>query len=55
MFKVCQSKPSSSQIYYLDMTTPDSASVYEPGSGNVLESVFSVLGERVYAVVEYFT
>ena len=49
------SKPSSSQIYYLDMTTPDSASVYEPGSGNVLESVFSVLGERVYAVVEYFT
>ena len=48
------SKPSSSQVYYLDMTAPDSASVYEPESGNFLDRIVSALGQRLYAVVEYF-
>ena len=48
------SKPSSSQVYYLDMTAPDSASVYEPEGGNILDQIVSALGQRLYAVVEYF-
>lgn len=48
------SKPSTSQVYYLDMDMPDSASVYETNSGGVLGGIFSSLGRGVYAVVEYF-
>ncbi len=48
------SKPSPSQIYYLDMTAPDSASVYAAENGNVLDKIFSSLGKGVYSVVEYF-
>lgn len=48
------SKPSSSQIYYLDMTAPDSASVYTVQEHHVLENIFSSFGKGFYSVVEYF-
>lgn len=47
------SKPSTSQIYYLDSNLPDSASVYTTaasGAGQIL----SVIGDKLHAVVEYF-
>ena len=48
------SKPSTSQIYYLDMDLPDSASVYEVQNNSILDKIFSSLGKGVYSVVEYF-
>lgn len=48
------SKPSPSQVYYLDMAAPDSASVYTVENGNVLDKLFSSMGKGLYSVVEYF-
>lgn len=48
------SKPSSSQIYYIDMATPDSASVYAVQENNALEKIFLSFGKGLYSVVEYF-
>lgn len=48
------SKPSPSQIYYLDSVSSDSASVYTPESENVMGKIFSSFGQGFYAVVEYF-
>ena len=48
------SKPSPSQIYYIDMGTEDSASVYAAQEYNVLDRVFSSFGQGFYSVVEYF-
>ena len=47
------SQPSDSQIYYIDLSEPDSAKVYsqeESGIGKLL----SMLGQGISAVVEYF-
>ena len=48
------SKPSPSQIFYLDMAVPDSASVYTVENENVLGKLFSSVGKGLYSVVEYF-
>ena len=47
------SQPSDSQIYYIDLSEPDTATVYadeESGIGKLL----SMLGRGIYAAVEYF-
>ncbi len=48
------SKPSSSQIYYIDLSEADSVVVYQQQSQSVLSRVFTSLGQGVCAVVEYF-
>ena len=48
------SKPSSSQISYIDLSESDSVVVYQQKSANVLSKVFASLGNGVCAVVEYF-
>lgn len=48
------SKPSSSQVYYIDLSESDSVVIYQQKSTNVLSKVFSSLGQGVCAVVEYF-
>ena len=47
-------KPSTSQICYLDMAGGDSAVVYQQEEPSVLSSVLTSLNHGVYAVVEYF-
>ena len=47
-------KPSSSQIYYIDLSEPDSVVVYQQKSPNVLSRALTSLGNGVCAVVEYF-
>ena len=47
-------KPSASQICYLDMAGGDSAIVYQQEEPSVLSSVLTALNHGVYAVVEYF-
>ena len=47
-------KPSTSQICYLDMACGDSAIVYQQEEPSVLSSVLTSLNHGVYAVVEYF-
>lgn len=47
-------KPSASQIYYIDLSEPDSVVVYRQSDGNVLSRVLTSLGQGVCAVVEYF-
>lgn len=48
------SKPSASQIYYIDLSEADSVVVYQQQSTSVLSRVFTSLGQGVCAVVEYF-
>ena len=48
------SKPSASQVYYIDLSEPDSVVVYQQKSQNVLSRVLTSLGNGVCAVVEYF-
>lgn len=48
------SKPSPSQIFYLDMAVPDSASVYTVENESVLGKIFSSVGKGLYSMVEYF-
>ena len=47
-------KPSSSQICYLDMNGGDTAIVYQKEEPSVLSSVLTSLNHGFYAVVEYF-
>ena len=47
-------KPSTSQICYLDMGGGDTAVVYRQEEPSVLSSVLTSLNHGVYAVVEYF-
>ena len=49
-------KPTSSQIAYLDITSEDSATVYQTESDrpSILSRMLSSLHHGVYAVVEYF-
>ena len=46
-------QPSESQIYYIDLSEPDNAHVYQ-SQGDGLGAFFERLGERIYAAVEYF-
>lgn len=48
------SKPSASQIYYIDLSESDSVVLYRQESDNVLSRVFTSLGQGLCAVVEYF-
>ena len=48
------SKPSASQICYLDVSGGDSAVIYEKEESGLLDRVLSSLNHGVYAVVEYF-
>ena len=48
------SKPSSSQIYYIDLSEGDSAVVYQQEETNVLSRLLTSLNHGIYAVVEYF-
>lgn len=47
-------KPTSSQIYYVDLSDGDSAVVYRQEEPGVLSRVLTSLNHGVYAVVEYF-
>ena len=47
------SQPSDSQIYYIDLSDPDTATVHEPEENGVMAVVEDV-AEGVGAVVEYF-
>ena len=48
------SRPSESQIYYIDLPGADQAVAYGSESGGVLDKFFASLGRDVYAVMEYF-
>ena len=48
------SKPSASQIYYIDLSEADNVVVYQQQSTSVLSKAFSSLGKGVCSVVEYF-
>ena len=48
------SQPSSSQIYYIDLSGGDSAVVYQQEETNVLSRILTSLNHGFYAVVEYF-
>ena len=48
------SKPSASQIYYVDLSAPDSVVVYQQSGTNVLSRIFTSRGHGVCSVVEYF-
>jgi len=47
-------KPSASQICYLDLSEGDSAVVYQKEDPGVLSRALTSLNHGVYAVVEYF-
>ena len=47
-------KPVSGQVYYMDLSSGDSAVVYQTESPNVLSRLLTSLHHGVYAVVEYF-
>jgi len=47
-------KPSSSQVYYVDLSKGDSAVVYQQKDPNVLNRLLTSLHHGVYTVVEYF-
>ena len=46
-------QPSDSQIYYIDLSDPDNAEVYQEQSQGVLQWL-EHLGQQLYAAVEYF-
>ena len=48
------SKPSSSRIYYIDLSEGDSAVVYQREEHNLLSRLLTSLNHGIYAVVEYF-
>ncbi len=47
-------KPSASQIYYVDLSTPDNVVLYRNTEGNPLKRVFTAVGQNVGSFVEYF-
>lgn len=47
-------KPSSSQIFYIDLSGGDNAVVYQETDPNVLSRLLTSLNHGIYAVVEYF-
>ena len=47
-------KPSSSQVYYVDLSEPDNVVIYQQEETNVLTRVFTAMGHNFGTVVEYF-
>ncbi len=47
-------KPSASQIYYIDMSGDDSVTVYQNEEVNVLSRIFTSFGHGIVSAVEYF-
>lgn len=47
-------KPSSSQIYYIDLSGSDAAVVYQQSDPGLLSEILTSLNHGIYAVVEYF-
>jgi len=47
-------KPSASQVYYIDLSNGDNAVVYQKEEATVLSRLLTSLNHGVYAVVEYF-
>lgn len=47
-------KPSASQVYYIDLSAPDSVEIYAQDNVSVLSRIFTSFGQSVYSVVEYF-
>jgi cell division protein FtsL len=47
-------KPSASQVYYIDLSAPDSVVLYQGADANLLERVFASVGQDVFSLVEYF-
>ncbi len=48
-------KPSSSQVYYIDLSAPDSVQVFEANNTSVLSRIFTSFGQGVVSAVEYFS
>ena len=48
------SKPSASQICYLDLSDGDSVVIYQKEDASLLDQLKETLSRSVYAVVEYF-
>lgn len=48
------SKPSHSQIYYIDMGAPDSASVYLTDNASAAQQFLVTIKNSVQAIAEYF-
>lgn len=48
------SKPSTSQVCYLDISDGDSVEIYREAANGPLERLRAALGRGVYAMVEYF-
>ncbi len=48
-------KPSSSQVYYIDLSAPDSVQVFETKDNSVLSRIFTSFGQGVVSAVEYFS
>ena len=49
------SKPSPSQINYIDLSAPDSVELCQTPNVSVLSRAFTSLGHGVFSVVEYFS
>ena len=47
-------KPSASQIYYVDLSAPDSVVLHARADESVLGRVFTAVGRDVVSIVEYF-
>lgn len=47
-------KPSPSQIYYVDLSVPDNVVIYSQSSANVLGRALTSFGHAALSVVEYF-
>ena len=47
-------KPSSSQVYYVDLSEADNVVIYQQEEPNVLTRVFTAMGNNFGTVVEYF-
>ena len=47
-------KPSSSQVFYIDLSDGDSAVVYQEEEPSVLSRLLASVSHGIYAVVEYF-
>lgn len=48
------SKPSSSQIYYIDLSDGDNAVVYQQADSEILSRLLTSLNHGIYTMVEYF-
>ena len=47
-------KPSASQVYYVDLSAPDSVVLYQNVETGTFERVFASVWQDVFSLVEYF-